>query len=73
LTLFRASEKSLRGTRDVYAGWKDLAGGCLEVYEIPGGHVSILAEPQVLTLVQRLTVCLQRAQTGISEEELCTR
>jgi amino acid adenylation domain-containing protein len=70
VTLFCASEKSLRGARDPYAGWQSLAGGGLEVYEIPGGHVSILAEPQVRVLAQHLQACLDRAQAAIPQEEL---
>jgi oxalate---CoA ligase len=70
VTLFCASEKSLRGARDPYAGWQGLAAGGLEVYEIPGGHVSILAEPQVRVLAQHLQACLDRAQTEFLQEEL---
>jgi aspartate racemase len=70
VTLFCASEKSLRGVRDPYAGWQSLAAGGLEVYEIPGGHVSILAEPQVRVLAQHLRACLERAQAVVLQEEL---
>jgi amino acid adenylation domain-containing protein len=73
VALFCASEKSLRGVRDPYAGWQSLAGGGLEVYEIPGGHVSILAEPQVRVLAQHLQACLDRAQATVLQEELSTK
>jgi thioesterase domain-containing protein len=73
VTLFCASEKSLRGVRDPYAGWQSLAGGGLAVYEIPGGHVSILAEPQVRVLAQHLQACLDRVQATIPQEELSTK
>ena len=72
VVLFRASEKSLRGERNPYAGWKDLALGGLEVYEIPGGHVSILAEPQVTVLASHLHACLDRAPAGNLEPQLST-
>ena len=71
LVLFRAKEKSLRGTRDPYAGWKGLAGGDVEVHEIPGGHVSILAEPQVQILAKHLRNCIQRASAEAVEQEVC--
>jgi aspartate racemase len=71
MTLFRASEKSLRGARDPYAGWKGFAKGGLEVYEIPGGHVSILAEPQVQVLAKHLKTCLRGVQTEVVEKALC--
>jgi thioesterase domain-containing protein len=64
VTLFRATEKSLRGMRDPYAGWKELAVGGLDIYEIPGGHVSILAEPQVSVLARYLEACLDQSQAG---------
>jgi thioesterase domain-containing protein len=67
-SLFCASEKSLRGGRDPYSGWKKLAAGGLEVYEIPGGHVSILAEPQVRVLAQHLQSCIDRAQAAMLQE-----
>jgi thioesterase domain-containing protein len=69
VALFCASEKSLRGVRDPNRGWQSLAGGGLEVYEIPGGHVSILAEPQVRVLAQHLQGCLDRAQAAALQEE----
>jgi oxalate---CoA ligase len=69
-TLFCASEKSLRGGRDPRSGWQNLAAGGLEVYEIPGGHVSILAEPQVRVLAQHLQACLDRAQAAVPQEEV---
>ncbi len=75
MVLFRASEKSLRGARDPYAGWKGLAKGGVEVCEIPGGHVSILAKPQVQILVEQLKARIQSVQTEPVEKEkdLCPR
>ena len=73
ITLFRASEKSLRGVNDTYAGWRDLATGKLEVVEIPGGHVSMLGEPQVAELAEQLKACLDSAQSAQLEAQLCER
>jgi thioesterase domain-containing protein len=73
ITLFRASEKSLRGVNDSYAGWRELAGGKLEVVEIPGGHVSMLGEPQVAVLAEQLKARLEAAHTAQLETQLCTR
>jgi surfactin family lipopeptide synthetase A len=71
VVLFRAKEKSLRGVDDPYAGWKELALGGLEVHEIPGGHVSILAEPQVQVLVKYLKNCIERAQAECFASPAC--
>jgi len=73
ITLFRASEKSLRGVHDAYAGWRELAEGKLEVVEIPGGHVSMLSEPQVAVLAERLKACVEAANAPQLEAQLCTR
>jgi thioesterase domain-containing protein len=73
ITLFRASEKSLRGVNDSYAGWRELAGGKLEVVEIPGGHVSMLSEPQVAVLAEQLKARLEAAHAAQLEPQLCTR
>ena len=73
ITLFRASEKSLRGVHDSYAGWRDLAVGKLEIIEIPGGHVSMLSEPQVEALAEQLKARLDSAQAAQLEAQLCAR
>ncbi|MEL7038999.1 MAG: condensation domain-containing protein [Cyanobacteria bacterium J06592_8] len=41
--------------------WEKLAQGGLEVYEVPGGHISMLEEPNVQVLVEKLKNCIQRA------------
>jgi thioesterase domain-containing protein/acyl carrier protein len=71
VSLFRASEKSLRGVDDPWGGWKELAAGGLEIIEIPGGHVSIMTEPQVAVLAEHLKVCLNKAPKEIPEPQLC--
>ncbi|HET6178196.1 MAG TPA: amino acid adenylation domain-containing protein [Candidatus Sulfotelmatobacter sp.] len=73
VTLFRASEKSLRGARDSAAGWNGLAAGKLEIFEIPGGHVSILSEPQVQVLAGHLATCIEKVQTARLVPQLCER
>ncbi len=73
ITLFRASEKSLRGVNDSYAGWRELAGGKLEVVDIPGGHVSMLSEPQVAVLAEQLKSRLEAAHSAQLEAQLCAR
>jgi thioesterase domain-containing protein len=50
-----------------------LAGGKLEVVEIPGGHVSMLSEPQVAVLAEQLKARLEAAHGAQLETQLCTR
>jgi aspartate racemase len=77
VVLFRASRKSLRGTHDPYAGWRELALGGLEIHEIPGDHVGIVLEPQVRILAKHLRHCLEQSQAQTemknAQEQLCTR
>jgi amino acid adenylation domain-containing protein len=64
ITLFRASERGLRGLEDSGGGWEKFAGGGLEVHEFDGDHGNILNEPSVRTLATRLCACLEAAQTS---------
>ena len=47
-------------------GWDNLANGGLEIQELPGGHNSILEEPNVQVLAEKLKVCLDKAEANIS-------
>jgi thioesterase domain-containing protein len=65
ITFFRASEKSVRDSDDPNSGWGELAGGELEIHDVPGDHNIMLAEPQVCVLAQQLKVSLEKAQEGL--------
>jgi amino acid adenylation domain-containing protein len=60
VTLFLAA--SVEGASDerqgYELGWKSLAGGGVEVHEIPGKHHDIIREPNVKLLASELTTCL---------------
>jgi len=62
ITLFWASA-DLRSSLDLVEGWRALAGGGIEVHEIPGSHLDIVKEPHVQYLANKLNSCLGRAQT----------
>ncbi len=57
VTLFWASS-DLRASVDFVAGWRALAGGGIEVHEIPGTHLDIVKEPHVSELARKLSSCL---------------
>jgi len=40
-----------------------LAGGGIELHDIPGGHDEILAEPNVRTLAGTVTSCLTKVDS----------
>jgi amino acid adenylation domain-containing protein len=62
ITLFWASS-DLRASVDFVEGWRALAGGGIEVHEIPGSHLDIVKEPHVEELARKLSVCLKQGQT----------
>jgi amino acid adenylation domain-containing protein len=61
VTLFWASE-DLRTSIDLVEGWRVLAGGGIEVHEIPGSHLDIVKEPHVQELAKKLHGCLMQAR-----------
>lgn len=85
LTLFRATEVPGKGwyyypsgmltpddwyTRDPEYGWGKFAGGGLELYDLPGNHSTILKEPNVEVLGEKLQACLAKAQQETQTTEL---
>ncbi|NEP54598.1 MAG: alpha/beta fold hydrolase, partial [Moorea sp. SIO3C2] len=43
-------------------GWGQFSTGSVEIYEVPGDHISIVAEPHVQVLAQKLIACIEQAQ-----------
>jgi amino acid adenylation domain-containing protein len=67
VVLFRASSQ-LRGIMaDSQLGWSDILRGTLNMYEVQGHQQSILIEPNVGHLAEKLAACLRAAQP---QEEL---
>jgi len=60
ITLFRASEMSLRSFEDLYSIWDGLAGEGVDVQKITGNHKGILVKPQVEELSARLKACIDK-------------
>jgi thioesterase domain-containing protein/acyl carrier protein len=61
MTLFRASEKALRGIDGAANGWRKYAVGGLEIQEVDGDHGNILNEPNVRQLAEMLRARLDQA------------
>ena len=72
-TWFRATEKGLRGVDNPTDDWSKWVTGGVEVHEIEGDHGSILKEPQVRHLAERIRFCLNRAQDETPDRELETQ
>jgi len=60
VTLFRASKRPAGYNNDRDLGWGELAAGGVEIHEIPGYHGSIVREPRVRILTERLQQCLSQ-------------
>jgi acyl transferase domain-containing protein/thioesterase domain-containing protein len=66
ITLFRAEEGigSVDSRYGEELGWNGLATLGVEVHKIPGGHLELLKEPNVGTLAQKLSLCLERCNAS---------
>ncbi len=62
VTLFRATLQPLGIEPDETLGWREYVGGNLEIHDVPGHHGSIVVEPYVATLAEKLKICLENAQ-----------
>ena len=62
LVLFRAEKQPLGIYPDAKLGWGAVADDNLEVYEIPGHHTSIIYEPRVHILAEKLSQILTETQ-----------
>ena len=58
IVLFRASDSADARTADPQLGWGALAAGALEVVEVAGDHYTMVAQPHVQQLAQRLHLYL---------------
>jgi len=61
-TWLRASEKALRGLDNPQDDWSAWVRGGVEILEIDGDHGSIMKEPMVSVLAEKLRTCLAEAQ-----------
>jgi amino acid adenylation domain-containing protein len=67
-TVLRASEKTLRGSDNSRDDWSQWVTGDVEIQEIDGDHGSIMKEPTVSILAEKLRSCLAKAQQKYQEE-----
>ena len=61
VTLFRASEQFAKTQHSRDLGWSDLAGGGVEIRDVPGDHLSMFQEPFVEVVTEKLKACIDRA------------
>src|SRR5579872_345570 len=53
------TEMPTRSYKDRRLAWSEVAGGGLEVHVIPGNHMTMLEDPHLGVLSEKLRVCLQ--------------
>jgi len=63
LVLFRAEKQPLGIYPDPKLGWGTVVGDRIEIYEIPGHHTSIIYEPRVHILAEKMSQILSETHT----------
>lgn len=72
ITLLRAREFDPEDSfnealvQDFTWGWSRFAAGPVEVHTVPGGHMTMMAEPHVRGLAERLSACLAQISHMVS-------
>jgi amino acid adenylation domain-containing protein len=64
ISFFKASETLEGPSTDPTMGWSDWARGGVDVHVVPGNHANLMYEPHVEVLAQKLTACLDQAQSA---------
>jgi thioesterase domain-containing protein/acyl carrier protein len=68
ITFFKASETLAGTSPDPTLGWSEWASGGVEVHIVPGNHANLMYEPHVEVLAEKLTACLNQAQSAKAQE-----
>src|SRR5262249_29506726 len=61
LLLFRAEGRTVEYGSNVALGWDEVVEQGVSVHYVPGGHVSMMEKPHVISLVDQLKPYLARA------------
>jgi amino acid adenylation domain-containing protein len=68
ITLFRAGANRVQEQLGPDLGWGKWAGGGLDIYDVPGTHLTMLEEPNARVLAEKLTICLAKTHLARSVE-----
>jgi len=69
VTLFRAAKHDSQYGSDPKLGWAEVAKEGVDVHEVPGDHISILDDPGVGVLAEKLRSCIDRARSAKAVSE----
>ena len=64
IALFKAGEDLGANTSDATLGWGEFATEGVEVHVVPGNHATMVYDPHVIVLAERLRACLDQAQVN---------
>ncbi|MEA5574016.1 amino acid adenylation domain-containing protein [Calothrix sp. UHCC 0171] len=65
ITLFQAKEDDTEDTfipTDITWGWNKITSQAIEIYTVPGNHHTMLSEPHVQVLAEKLKACINQVQ-----------
>lgn len=67
VTLFRAINQPVGASwyTDAQLGWRKLATQGVEVHDVPGDHLSLMAKPDVQVLAAKFKLCLEKVQSNL--------
>jgi thioesterase domain-containing protein len=72
ITLLRTSQSNLEEPinqpeilQDLDLGWNKFSAEPVNVYFVPGNHVTMITQPYVQVLAERLKACIQLAKANI--------
>jgi thioesterase domain-containing protein len=65
ITLFRA-ETQTDDELPLDMGWQALAKGGVEIIDVPGDHISMLQEPMIKILANKVLVCLEKIEVNLA-------
>lgn len=60
ITLFKAGQELAATSHDPTLAWSDWAAGGVDSYIVPGNHATMVYEPHVEVLAEKLRACLNR-------------
>jgi amino acid adenylation domain-containing protein len=65
VTLFKASEDLSGVSSDPTLGWSDWAEGGVNVQMVPGNHATMIYNPNVAILAEKLMMCIDQVQADL--------
>jgi aspartate racemase len=68
VTLFLAAERAVKGSANPVEEWQSVTKGAVQAISVPGDHVTMLREPNVRILGQRLDECLAEINRALGAD-----